>query len=295
MNHSIKQKYFNQFLKKWETEFNEIPNILKYISSYSILDSKFASYSIIDTYEHIKISQLEWVSLVAQFENSLEKDFFKPYWIPLESDGYDLFIDISSGTFTLFEAYYFPMQPFQWFKKIWFKDMSQFLASVSDSTIDIEKQIKENERNWNKKIDGFYVERDKLGYAGKIDFGEIKKEDIYIFNDENEISCQLSGNTLIISNVSAMIVGLLPNELKIKLNQFESQIDSELNLKVKNLKSFIYHLHKYGFKAVSGFQFSFIGVNNGNVKFEDDVFTVYSQDKILMKNLLEKYKAFDCE
>ena len=100
--------------------------------------------------------------MVAQFEHPLEKDFFKTYWVPLESDNYDLFIDLSSKRFVLFEIEYFPFEPYQWTKKIWFEDMSKFLVSATDSSIDIKAGLKENKRIWESQIDDLLKKRNSL-------------------------------------------------------------------------------------------------------------------------------------
>jgi hypothetical protein len=43
----------------------------------------------------IDASQEDWVRLCSKYENPHEKDFFKPYWVPIVKDSYDYFIDIS--------------------------------------------------------------------------------------------------------------------------------------------------------------------------------------------------------
>ncbi len=175
LNHE-KDKLFEEFLSKWSEEFNQIPNIVRYISSYYKLSFKFACHSINNTPVRINNSQMEWVSLVSKFVHPLEKEFFKPYWVPIESDSYDLFIDLSSKTFTLFEVQYFPFEPYQWYNKVWFEDMGEFLAWATDPSVDIDRQLKENDKKFQEIEKELFKDRDELGYEGKIDNRVVEKD-----------------------------------------------------------------------------------------------------------------------
>ena len=57
--------------------------------------------------------------------------------MPLESDGYHLFIDLSSRTYEVFEVHFFPVEPYYWTNKIWIDNMSNFLLSANDSFADL--------------------------------------------------------------------------------------------------------------------------------------------------------------
>ena len=188
---SEKQHLFTQFLSEWGDEFSQIYHILRYISSYPRLAGRFAFYSINDTPERINRSQTEWVALVQQFNHPAEKEFFKPYWVPLEHDGYKLFIDLSSPGFNLFEARYFPFEPYCWTKKIWFENISRFLASATDDTIDTYAEEKEFSKKWDKEIDALFAKRIDRGAAGKIPLEEISAQKIFIPDVEPEIKVSI--------------------------------------------------------------------------------------------------------
>uniref|UniRef100_UPI003216AFB4 hypothetical protein n=1 Tax=uncultured Draconibacterium sp. TaxID=1573823 RepID=UPI003216AFB4 len=286
MNYFDKHKLFNEFLSKWSKEFNQIPNIVKYISTYLKLANKFICHSINNTPKRIKNSQLEWVSLVSQFDHPLEKEFFKPYWVPLKSDSYDLFIDLSSKTFTLFQVHYFPFEPYQWYKKIWFEDMGEFLAWATDPTIDIESQLNENDLKSKRIVDDLFEKRDELGFAGKIDNREIENDDILVEDAETEV--QINDDLVMVSGVTSMIVGLLPEDLKVKLDSFDYEKESEFKPKVTSIKSFVYFLHKLGFGVSQEYSLSLEPIETGYVKFENGVFTIQHQDKSILKDFIKK-------
>ena len=106
MKYSDKLILFENFLQEWGLKFNQIPFILNYISSYPELASRLQNFHALSS-EGLRESQLEWISLVSQLNSPVEKDFFKLYWVPIQSDSYDYFIDLSSASLPIFETNYF--------------------------------------------------------------------------------------------------------------------------------------------------------------------------------------------
>lgn len=162
MKYSEKQILFKSFLDEWGLQFSKISPIIKYISSYPELTSKLKNFKPL-AIEDINESQLEWVSLVSLFDNSIEVEFFKPYWVPIQSNSYDYFIDLSSNSFPIFEINYFYPEPYRWDRNIILKDISEFLASVDDPSIDIDKQISQSYGERRALIESILQEMKKLG------------------------------------------------------------------------------------------------------------------------------------
>lgn len=155
MVYSDKKILFKEFLSKWGESFNKIPSILKYLSTYPEIAGKLEDFNPL-TIDELNSSQLEWVSLVAQFDNHIEKSFFKNYWVPIQKNGYDYFIDLSSELLPLFEVHYFFFEPYRWYKQYIFKDLSQFLIDIDQSDFSIEKHFKELEDNKWSEINDFF-------------------------------------------------------------------------------------------------------------------------------------------
>jgi hypothetical protein len=144
MKQPEKHKLFEQFLKDWNKSFNQVPFILDYISTYPDIFVKLKDFERISSVD-LKTSQLEWVSLLAQLDNPIETSFFKDYWVPIQSDGFNYYIDLSSESLPLFEACYFFYEPYRWYKKYIFKDLSQFLIGLDNPKFDIDDHFNELE------------------------------------------------------------------------------------------------------------------------------------------------------
>lgn len=125
------------FLKEWEPQLKDVGFILYYLHTYP------------DALKNIRIEDLiipdelperlgEWHWLYSKY-NDAEKKFFKPYWIPIQRDGYDYFLDISDSKYPIIEAFYnYFDEPYHWEKKIFFKSVSNLML-VEDNNIDLEK------------------------------------------------------------------------------------------------------------------------------------------------------------
>lgn len=296
MKLSEKQHLFTQFIAEWGDEFNKIFHILRYVSSYPRLAGRFARHGINNTPELIDRSQTEWLGLVSQFSHPLERDFFKPYWVPLEHDGYNLFIDLSSPGFTLFEAQYFSFEPYCWTKKIWFEDINVFLTSATDESINVTRILTENEKKWDEEIDTLFLKRIELGVAGKINPPEISDQEIFIPDGEPEII--LNQKCLTITDVSPIILKLLlPENHKIRLTEFIAGEDLTDGLcdTITDIKGLYFYLHSIGSECVSSFEFLFIPSDAGFMKYENNVFKLSQNDYWLLNDLHKRFLSIKQE
>lgn len=60
---------------------------------------------------------------------------------------------------------------------------------------------------WNE-VDGFFQERDILGFAGKIESKPI--DEFFLFSQKHESSYQVFNRTLVITGINPIVIGLLP-------------------------------------------------------------------------------------
>ena len=106
--------------------------------------------------EYLVEHQKNWIDFYSKFDNPIEKEFFKPYWIPLQTNSYDFFIDMSDKNYPLFETRYFFYEPYQWYKKYIVKNIYELLLSSDDDKINIETIMELNDKErWNLVMELF--------------------------------------------------------------------------------------------------------------------------------------------
>ena len=161
MKHKDKEILFEKFLNEWGMKFNQIPFVLDYISSYPELTMRLNEFKPLSAKE-LRASQLEWIALISQLDNQIEREFFKPYWIPIQVDSYDYFIDLSSESLPIFETHYIFFEPYKWCRRYKFKKITDFLLSTDDLSIDLEEHLIVNDKESWKEIESFFREREKI-------------------------------------------------------------------------------------------------------------------------------------
>jgi hypothetical protein len=291
MQHSEKQFLFEKFLLKWQSQFEKVPFILNYISTYSEIVKKLDNFCPLKI-EQLNDSQLEWISLVAQFDNPIETSFFKDYWVPIQKDGYDYFIDLSSDSLPLFEAHYFFFEPYRWYKKYIFKDLSQFLIDIDKSGFNIESHFKVlDDERWSE-VTNFFNERDKLAFEGNLELDPIEKDSLFREGKNSDFSFQ--DNCITFSGINSVIVGLLPHDCKIKLENFIAPYNRNENVceKVKNIKALVYLLQSVGMLSIDSYSIQFDSEKDCRCDFKDDTFIIKHTDKEFLKGLIEKYELY---
>jgi len=100
-----KELLWNHFLKKWIDPYKSVKNAIKLLNLYPERLVKVGLGNLLD-HDQMDESQKEWLWLYSRLENQIEKNYFKPYHVPINSDDYRVFIDLSKPEMPLFEPGY---------------------------------------------------------------------------------------------------------------------------------------------------------------------------------------------
>jgi len=291
MNYRVKQQLFSSFLAEWDYKFNKVPFILKYLASYPELCAKLKNFKPLQS-EKVMESQLEWVSLIAQLDHPLDQEFFKSYWVSIQNDDYDFFIDLSSDTFAIFEIHYFWAEPYKWYKKYLFNDIAELLTSVDDDAIDIEQHLKDRFEERFAQINVFFYERNLLGVENKILPEAIDIN--YATKTKEETACTLLGNVLVFQGVYSNFIGLLPFNTGITIQKFKPRHKGIIDLipKVSTIGGLIFLFQASGSNNGASYRISFNNNQDSFAKFRDHILTIKHSDQSLLHGLAEKYELF---
>ncbi len=135
-------KRYENFLTSWEPAFQRVPSILNILSSYPEL-CKRINFLSPRSLDHMHEIQQEWLSLIYRFENPVDKSFFKAYYVPVEKDSYNYYIDLSSDGLSIFFLNYYQSEPSHWYKSIVFYDVNELMNALHIGCFDVEEHFKE--------------------------------------------------------------------------------------------------------------------------------------------------------
>ena len=93
---------FDQFLNRWQERIVDFQNFYKYFATPDATNKNLGNLFSLEYFD-LYNSQSAWISLVHQIEHPLDKEFFKEYWIPVQAEAYDYFIDLSDYRLPLFK------------------------------------------------------------------------------------------------------------------------------------------------------------------------------------------------
>ncbi len=171
-------KRYKSFLSSWETTFREIPSILSILSSHPELCSRI---NLLKTFhlDHLYKIQYDYISLISRFDHPIESSFFKDYYVPIEDDSYDFFIDMSKTSFPIIYVSYFQFEPQHWYKVTLFRNINELLHSAGKSSFDMEKHFEEFWRNKHDLVHKKVNQRLLLEEFNKVQTLPIEKNSLF--------------------------------------------------------------------------------------------------------------------
>lgn len=134
MKYSDKKILFAEFLDLWESELMQIGSIVKYLSTFTASKTLFPKSKLIEP-ENLFEHQLEWIALCAQQTHPEEKRFMKNYWVPIEKDNYDFFLDLSTKPYKIFEIDFHCSLRYTWYKIPVGKNVIDIMSIMSSSSL----------------------------------------------------------------------------------------------------------------------------------------------------------------
>lgn len=288
-----KDLIWQRFISIWDINFKNAVHILHIINSYPRL-AALVSKNPLQTESTIINSQREWIRLCSKLSNPVDAGFFKDYWVPIELEEYGTYIDLSDTLYPIFCTGYIWEEPYKWYKRFLFKDIKDLLLSP-DIEIDVKGLLKENDKERWEVVRNFFDERLYLGFEGKIKQEELKLEDLICLPKERIVINDYPVRTkesLIIINISSLIVSLLPPDLKIRVVNFISSIPSEIHLpydKIRKIGDLVFFLRSKGYRSVNTFKVEIQDKDNGVIIYEDNKLLLKTSDEVMINTLVSNY------
>ncbi len=278
---------FELFLNSWGKQFEDIKNILTYLYTYPDLLSNIDLQNLHDS-ESINTEQEDWVRISSKFDHTLEKEFFKPYWVPIVRDSLDYFIDLSDENYPIFETHYIFFEPYNWHKQFIIEDIRSLLLA-SDANIDLHEIIEHNEgRRW-EQVHHFFEQRRKMGFEGKLHIDPVKPAEL-ILEESSDIQISHSGNTLNVMGVSSLIIGLLPFNLEIELKEIVFRYGESFDnlTDVKIIRDLVFLIRNLGMLRIDRIEILLRNYQNDSVRYSNNEALFCLFDNQLKDIVIEK-------
>ena len=288
MDLQTKQQLFEDFLLEWGNAYKKATTLFLQLANTPKGKKLLHKHSPFLKEENFDTSQLEWVSLIPQFDNVLEQIFFKPYWLPVQLETYELYLDLSDPLFPLFTIDYFWLQPYKWYKKPICSNLFQLLYEIENPDFSVSNKLKEIEILSTEAMNNCINNRKELGFAGELDIEAWESEDI--FDSENLKINPVDVNTLEISGCNARIFCFLPLDMPITAQDFLSlkSDDDEVPEEVKTISGLCYFIEHTGVAQIHCLSIIFDNAPSAIGDYTENTFYLHHKDPELIKQFKDK-------
>ena len=115
-----------------EKELKDCQAILRYLSTYPDVLQKMEINQLLKP-EEVHQQLRSWKHVVSQYEG-LEKEFYRDYWLPIEFDNFQFFIDLSKPEYPVIETIYLmgEKNSDEYISSILFESAEQFLLLIEN-------------------------------------------------------------------------------------------------------------------------------------------------------------------
>jgi len=143
-NYSISTES-DPFFNEWEKQLKDVSFILDFLHTYPKVLNQLKFEDVISSSELFK-SQNDWIRICSKYQG-MEKEFFKPYWVPIRNSSFDYFIDLSDPKYPVFKFGFVFLEPYSYHRINLFDSIDELML-LGDSDLNIEGITNEYNDRW---------------------------------------------------------------------------------------------------------------------------------------------------
>lgn len=200
-------------------------------------------------------------------------------------------MDISDENYPIFDINYFFYEPYRWYKKYVSEDIRDILLSP-DTGLDLKKILDKNDKVRWRQVGEFFKERRRLGYEGKISVEPVNHFEI-IPEDSNssKIRIRVSETSISITDVTSIIAGLLPYDLKICLKyiNYKNGRQYEGLGEAKSIKDLVFLLRDSGSRRVDRYRIDFPDSANCFLMYKKDSCVLHYSNNHVINEFVDAF------
>lgn len=154
MGNNSYEPEFEKFINQWSSQFKDVSHIIDFLNTYPQILKRLEFDDLLTSDELLK-SQMDWVRICSKY-GGMEKDFFKPSWVPIQKSSLSYFIDLSNPKYPVFKYGFVIFKPYSYKKMNLFNSIEELML-LGDSDSNVEGITEDFKERWMeyyfKKID----------------------------------------------------------------------------------------------------------------------------------------------
>lgn len=280
------------FMPNSESTLHAINTIFNLLKSYSEALSFLTIQNLI-TSKEVEQTLNEWQWLLSRLDNPVETTFFSPGWLPVCTDNYDLFLDTSTSGFEIFKVEYFFFEPYTWFRVPVIRNIHEFLFLADTDAEYLEQEQSHTKQMHETAIAVLFATHRQFGLEGRFDYSihDFYRETITDNDPDNEPETEIRENSLLITGVTASVMGILPHRLGINVDEItcsnsHSPVISEI---IPDLNALVFLITKGKERHIKTVFLRFAANPEDFAWFRDDTFFIRHSDAVLINEIYQNF------
>lgn len=280
------------FVQHWGDAFENARHIIHMLGEEQEILDHMGMGTLVEARD-LEARQDEWIRLCGRFHHPHERDFFKPWWIPIEKGSLSLFLDLSDENFPVFRTHYLFVDPMQWYSEPVVDEISQLLLA-RDVGYDLEALKKRNERIARNRVDNIFREKVDMVFKGELEVEPLDREEFEMIRGED---LSFEENFLrdfhSVKGIKPLVMGLLPYNLpvvvrEISVHHGERPRRAEEASCIRDLVFLIRHA---GQDRIASLFVETLGEKPGSFAWFDSELTIVNPDKSLMQDFFKRLSS----
>jgi len=228
------------------------------------------------TFEQRIARQEGWLNHIAGLEE-IDQDFFKPYWVPIQENFCQWFVDLSDPNFPVIAGYYFDIKPMGWYRNVISPSLSDLIQLLEKGTTGYDLVDKQMFGELDICVAQTTI-RNEMMFNGDLPMPPVTLAEVFVDGRFTVPLTQTDLSTFILPNAQPQAIGLFPPETDIILNSvqcdYHTETYAESFKKITKIRHFIVLLREQGQDHFLEFQFDLADWKTTVNQTEDNEFIV---------------------
>lgn len=280
------------YLREWGAAFGNARHIVHILRKETENLASLGLGELVDP-DHMEELQRDWVRLCGMVESPMERDFFKPWWVPMEKGSHEVFMDLSDERYPVFRAAFFFIEPYRWYREFILEDISSLLLADERGT-DMEALSRRNEEAAREQVDRFFRQRKAMAFKGELEVPPPERDELRTGNEDDfAVDQNFNVDYHSVRGIGPLAIGLLPFDLPVTLKEISVSQGSRPSQTegVKCIRDLVYLLRNAGSRRITSYFVETRSERVGSFTYLDNELSIMNRDRELVKGFFSRLSS----
>lgn len=211
----------DSLLANWSIPFRRVHEGLNLLSTFSFdqLGSFHPGPKI--SYEERIVRQGDWLKNLSGMEE-IDKQFFQNFWVPVQEDLSQWFIDLADPELPVIAGYYFELDPKGWHRNQIMNSLSDLILAIEDG-LSRQKMVEIESQGQQHIFFNENSRRSEMLFNGELETVPVGLDEVFVEGTFTQPFAPANTSDFFLFNAQPLAIGLFPPETSISLNSVKCE------------------------------------------------------------------------